>query len=290
MKAWIIGSEGMLGKTFVKYLKGRAQLLPTHRRELDVTDPEAVRKFACEFLPEIWINCSAYTKVDLAEEEQEIAYKVNSEGPYNLGKIAQDLKTNTYKPQIIHFSTDYVFEGTASEPYLESDLARPINIYGKSKLEGEERLRAVYPHHIIFRLSWLFASGGKNFVTTMLDLMAKNEIVRVVDDQVARPTYCEDVARIAWDLQAHTGLYHLCNLESVSWHGFAQEIAHQARSLGANLKVQLIEPISSSELDRPALRPAYSVLDTKLIESLGIHERSWTEALRECLKIILEGS
>lgn len=288
MRAWIIGSEGMLGKSFIQHWKDRADLITSNHRQVDITDESAILEFTNKYRPDVWINCTGYTQVDLAQTHEKEAFACNSDAPFNLAKAASKLENEYYKPLLIHFSTDYVFDGVASKPYTESDKPHPISVYGKSKFEGENRLMQNYKNFLLFRLSWLFGNYGHHFVKTMLGLMQTNELVKVVDDQIARPTYCNDVADTTWNMLEYRGLYHFCNSEAVSWHGFAQEIAHQARMLGASLKVQLIEPISSSELGRPATRPSYSVLDTSLIESTGIKIRPWTQALQECLQTLLE--
>lgn len=288
MRVWIIGSEGMLGSTFHRYLSERdVTLFCSSRDEVDITDLASIKSFAQKHTPQIWINCSGYTQVDLAEDEIEKAYSVNSLGVENLALSAKELAAKGHEVKIIHFSTDYVFDGTANRPYKEVDSPSPLSIYGKSKLEGERKLAQIYPNYLIFRLSWLFGSGGHNFVKTILSLLQKQEVLHVVDDQIGRPTYCQDVVESAWSLYDQTGLFHLCNQEAVSWHGFAQEIAHQAQQMGAQLKAQLIEPISTSQFQRKAKRPSYSILDTEKIESFGVYLRPWHEALSDCLRILI---
>lgn len=288
MRIWVLGCEGMLGRAFVKNLKSQVDLILTSHKDVDITQESSVLRFAERHHPDLWINCSGYTKVDMAEDNKSLAFAVNSEGPFILSQCAAKLAP-TYEraPCLVHFSTDYVFDGKQQVPYKETDTPHPLSIYGRSKLEGEQKLQAAYENHLIFRLSWLFGYEGHNFVKTMLDLMKKHELLRVVDDQIGCPTFCDDVVEAVWKMQSERGLFHLCNEEEVSWHGFAQEIAHQARMLHCDLRVQLIEPISSDELKRPATRPSYSVLDTSKLASKGITLRPWTQALQEYLKVSL---
>lgn len=288
MRIWVIGSAGMLGSAFFRYLSERnVTLLATGRKEVDITDKASIEHFVHQHHPHIWINCTAYTQVDLAEDEPEKAFAVNCTGVENLALCAKQEHEKGHSVKLIHFSTDYVFDGKSNRPYREDELAEPINVYGKSKLEGEKKLAQIYPHHLIFRLSWLFGINGQNFVKSMLNLMQKQEVLHIVEDQIGRPTFCQDVVEAVWDLQQETGLFHLCNQDPVSWHGFAQEIAHQATQMGANLKAQLIEPISAADFARKASRPAYSVLDTHKIESIGVHLRPWQEALTSCLQALI---
>ncbi len=288
MRVWIIGSEGMLGSLFYRYLSERnVTLVASAHQEVDITDKTSIKSFANKHTPYLWINCSGYTQVDQAEDDPEKAFAVNCTGVENLALCARELTQKGHQIKIVQFSTDYVFDGQSKTPYKESDLPHPINVYGQSKLEGEKKLSNLYPNHLIFRLSWLYGTGGHNFVKTILGLLQKQEILNIVDDQVGRPTYCQDVVEVVWRLIDQTGLFHLCNQEPVSWHGFAQEIAHQAAQMGAEIKTQLIEPISSQQFPRKAKRPGYSVLDTTKIESLDIHLRPWHEALSDCLYALI---
>lgn len=288
MRVWIIGSQGMLGSAFCRYLSERdVSLFATDKNKVDITDPSSIEQFVQQHHPQLWINCTGYTQVDLAEDQHEKAFAVNAKGVENLALCAKKEDENGHSVKLIHFSTDYVFDGKSQIPYKEEDPTHPLNIYGKSKLEGEKKLSQIYPNHLILRLSWLFGITGHNFVRSMLHLMQNQEILHVIEDQMGRPTFCQDVVESTWDIQDQTGIYHLSNQESVSWHGFAQEIAHQAQQMGASLKAQLIEPISSTDFPRKAIRPAYSVFDTQKIESLGLKLRPWQEALSSCLHALI---
>lgn len=288
MKVWIIGSEGMLGSTFHRYLSERDVILfASDRREVDITNYESIERFASQHPSDIWINCAGYTQVDMAEDEPLKAFEINAKGVENLALCAKKESEKGTSVKLIHFSTDYVFGGDSPIPYKEEDETSPINVYGESKLEGEKKLSKIHSNHLIFRLSWLFGITGHNFVKSMLHLMQTKEILHIVDDQIGIPTFCQDVVEIVWSLQKERGLYHLSNKDPVSWHGFAQEIARQAHLMGAPLKAQLIEPISSMNYPHKAKRPSYSVFDTHKIESLGVELRSWQEALSSCLQSLI---
>jgi dTDP-4-dehydrorhamnose reductase len=217
--------------------------------------------------------------VDKAEEDLKQAYLVNAMGPYHLGLAAR-----RHEARVIHFSTDYVFEGTKNAPYEENDVCCPLGAYGLSKLAGEMKLLEELEDACVIRTSWLFGHPGKNFVGTMLRLMSEREHLKVVADQVGRPTYCQDLAMITFNLLDQEGIFHFANSHETSWYLFAKEIHRQALELGFPLKVRSIEPISTAEYPTPAKRPGYSTLHTKKIEHLlGYPPRHWQDALRDYL-------
>lgn len=282
-KIWLCGSKGMLGSHFDRLLRERQNLfVATTKDEVDITDLESTSHFVREQRITHIINCAAYTQVDKAESEQKEAYVINAIGPYHLGVAAK-----RHRARVLHFSTDYVFDGKGKVPYKENHPCSPINAYGMSKLAGEMKLLEEHEHACVIRTSWLFGFPGKNFVETMLRLMREKERLSIVYDQVGRPTYCQDLAEAALDLLDEEGIFHFANTFQTSWFQYAQEIERQARHLHFPLKVDGIEPISSKKYPTPAERPVYSTLDTHKIESiLGRKIRPWQEALHDYLLLL----
>lgn len=273
----------MLGSHFDRLLRERQNLfVATTKDEVDITDLESTSHFVREQRITHIINCAAYTQVDKAESEQKEAYVINAIGPYHLGVAAK-----RHRARVLHFSTDYVFDGKGKVPYKENHPCSPINAYGMSKLAGEMKLLEEHEHACVIRTSWLFGFPGKNFVETMLRLMREKERLSIVYDQVGRPTYCQDLAEAALDLLDEEGIFHFANTFQTSWFQYAQEIERQARHLHFPLKVDGIEPISSKKYPTPAERPVYSTLDTHKIESiLGRKIRPWQEALHDYLLLL----
>ena len=279
-KIWISGASGMLGSHFKRLLtQQNISFVANDKEHIDITELDHVSDFIrIQKITHI-INCAAYTHVDLAETDQKKAYQVNAIGPHNLG-----IAGRRHGARVLHFSTDYVFDGKKRVPYQEDHYCTPISAYGMSKLAGEIKLQDEHQHSCIIRTSWLFGSPGKNFVETMLSLMREKELLRVVCDQIGRPTYCQDLAEAALELLDEEGTFHFANSFETSWFQLAKEIARQAKELGYPLKIKTIEPISSREYLTAATRPAYSTLNTKKIEGiLGKPPRSWQEALYDYL-------
>lgn len=279
-KVWVCGASGMLGSHFKRLFEQRhIGFLANDSREVDITNLDQVSEFVRENHVSHIVNCAAYTQVDQAESEQKLAYLINAMGPYHLG-----LAGRRHGARVIHFSTDYVFNGQGRAPYSEDHLCSPINAYGMSKLAGEMKLLNEHRHSCIIRTSWLFGIPGKNFVETMLRLMNEKEALRIVYDQVGRPTYCQDLAEAALEMLDEEGIFHFANDFETSWFQFAKEIHRQAKELNFPLKVKSIEPISTEVYPTPAKRPAYSTLSTEKIEStLGKKTRPWQESLYDYL-------
>lgn len=280
-KIWVCGASGMLGSHFKQMLEQRQlAFVATGRKEIDITDFDSVSDFVrIQKITHI-LNCAAYTQVDQAEVEEKKAYLINAVGAHHLGIAAR-----RHGARILHFSTDYVFDGKGRTPYSEGHFCTPIGAYGMSKLAGEIKLLDEHEHVCIIRTSWLFGFRGKNFVETMLRLMRENEKLSVVHDQFGRPTYCDDLVEVALELLDDEGIFHFANAFETSWFQFAKEIHRQAKELDFPLKLKNLDPIPTHEYPTPAQRPAYSTLSTKKIEErLGRIPRPWQEALNEYLQ------
>lgn len=282
----ITGANGQLGNEFKKLsMQSPVNYIFTDLQELDITNKAAIKEFFKAQQINYVVNCAAYTNVDKAESDIENAYLVNSIGPKNLMEICQ----KNFLP-LIHISTDYVFDGKSSIPYREESPTNPINIYGKSKLEGEQNI-VKYEKSLILRTSWLYSTYGNNFVKTILKLAKEKDSIEVVYDQIGSPTYAEDLALFIDNLLQKnfksgyelTGIYHFSNEGVCSWYDFAIQIIKQIHS-----KTK-IKPIQTEKLKRPAQRPHFSVLDKqKIKEKLQIEIPHWTESLEKCLKNLLE--
>lgn len=273
---WLCGAAGMLGSHFQRLLTHRKiSFVMSDVKEVDITSAEAVSRFVAKNQVSHIINCAAYTNVDKAEDEKDKAFLINTTGVVNLALAAKQ-----YQAKVIHFSTDYVFDGCGKIPYTEEDECHPLSVYGESKREGEIRLLELLPGALIIRTSWLFGFPGKNFVNTILRLMQEKETLKIVSDQIGRPTYCEDLAVATLDLLDHQGIFHFANQGETSWFQFACDIQKKAKALQFPSILQTIEPISSEEYITKVKRPAYSVLDTSKAEKiLKKPIRHWHEAL-----------
>ena len=279
-KIWICGASGMLGSHFTRVLTERQiPFVANDYQQMNITQLDPVSDFVrIQKITHI-INCAAYTQVDKAETEQKLAYLVNAIGPHNLG-----IAGRRHGACVIHFSTDYVFDGRSRKPYTEDDACTPINDYGISKWMGEYKLLNEHKKSCVIRTSWLYGFPGKNFVETMLRLMQEREVVQVVSDQMGRPTYCEDLVEATLELLDEEGVFHFANAFETSWYHFAKEIYEQAKRLNYSLIAQKIEPIATHQYPTPAKRPAYSTLSTKKVEQkLGRVPRPWQEALQDYL-------
>jgi len=283
MKVWLVGARGMLGTALVARLERQTPWVGTDL-DLDITNRDAVLAFAERERPRVIVNAAAYTRVDDAETHEADARRVNADGPENLGLAAAAIDA-----RVVHFSTDYVFDGRGTEPYLEDAPTGPAGAYGRTKLEGEVRLLAACPGAAtIVRTSWLFGENGPNFVRTMMRLLAEKEELRVVVDQVGRPTYTGDLADAALALAGIAGaarppgVYHFANAGAVSWHAFTLAIREACLRARLPVKTERILPVTTAEFPRPAPRPPYSVLDTtKLERALDAAPRAFEEALAE---------
>jgi len=287
MKLLVIGENGQLGWEVCR--QGKNQSIDISGLDLpdfDVTEPSKVKKAVSQAGVSLVINASAYTAVDTAESEPELAFAVNRDGPAYLAVSCAEIGI-----PLIHISTDYVFDGSKKGPYLETEPVSPLGIYGKSKAAGETEIRNNLKEHIIIRTAWLYGLHGNNFVKTMLCLREKKEIFRVVADQYGCPTYAADLAhailtiatRISEQRDVIWGTYHYCGKGVTSWHGFAQAIFDLANQYDT-FRVKKVVPITTSEYPTQAKRPANSGMDCFLItKNFGINLRPWQESLADMI-------
>lgn len=292
MKLLVTGCRGMLGQDLVPRLKEAGfGLQCVDIAEMDITKRNVVLDHVESVRPDLVINCSAYTAVDKAESEQDLAFAVNRDGPAHLAEACSKLGI-----PLVHISTDYVFDGKSNRPYREDDPANPIGVYARSKWEGEEEVRRRLDKHIVVRTSWLFGYHGNNFVKTILRLSKEREELRVVEDQEGCPTWTGHLANalvtIAERIRSggkpiQWGTYHYCGRAPTSWHDFAVRIAEQGRIHG-RVRVNRVLPIKTSEYPTAASRPMYSVLDCSKIEKVfGIHPGPWLDGLATVIKELL---
>ncbi|MEO1766212.1 dTDP-4-dehydrorhamnose reductase [Thiobacter aerophilum] len=290
MNILLIGKNGQLGWELARALSPLGRLTALSRAELDLTDAEAIRQAVRHVGPALIVNAAAYTAVDRAQQERETVFAVNAAAPRILAEEAKRLGA-----ALIHYSTDYVFDGGKNAPYQEIDAPRPLNVYGESKLEGERAIEALAPSYLILRLSWVYGLRGGNFLRTILLLAKERDELRVVDDQIGAPTWSRLIAEASAAIvaQAHAhggiaefladkgGLYHLASAGQTSWCGFAQAIIAHAPLLARRPPVV---PIPSREYPLPAPRPAYSVLDSsRAARVFGVALPDWRLSLLSCL-------
>lgn len=287
MKLLVIGSNGQLGWELGK--KGKEQghaTIGVDLPDFNITDQTQVVQKVEQVKPQLVVNASAYTAVDKAESEPEIAYAVNEKGPRHLAKICA-----THDIPMIHISTDYVFNGKKQTPYVETDPVDPTGVYGKSKASGEDAVREALASHIIIRTAWLYGTHGNNFVKTMIRLGKERESIQVVADQYGCPTYAADLAdailsiarQLSKGVNDKWGTYHFCGSGSTTWHGFAEEIFEVSKDK-IPLMVRKAEPISTEDYPTPAQRPANSILNCRKIEqTFGITPQPWERSLQQML-------
>lgn len=274
MKVLVTGANGMLGRDVTAHLASRHQVRPHPREVLDVTDPRAVLEAVTALAPEAVVHCAGFTDVDGAEARRDEAFRVNALGARNVAVAADAVGA-----VLVHVSTDYVFDGSAAEPYTEFDPPAPINAYGRSKLAGEEAVRTHCRRHFILRTAWLYGAHGKCFVRTILRAARERDALEVVDDQVGSPTWTVDVARVIGEVleTGAFGTYHASAEGQCSWYAFACAIL-KARGIDTPVR-----PVATSRVPRPARRPPFSVLRNLCLEALGVRMRPWDEALTDFL-------
>jgi dTDP-4-dehydrorhamnose reductase len=280
MKIWVTGAEGMLGSILVQHCLSKGiDVVGTSRREADVVQLDAMMAKAQEIKPSHIVNCAAYTNVDEAEKEAEVALAVNAGGAANAARAARGCGA-----RLVHISTDYVFDGNGTCPYTEEDPCAPVNQYGLSKWEGERKVLSIFPEACIVRTSWVFGSKGKNFISSLMHWFQQKEGLEVVFDQRGKPTYCHDLAAAVLTLIDANGIIHFANDGERSRYQIALDLLQACKEKGMKLKCQQIVPVPSSKFPTPAARPAYSALDTnKYFHLTNNKPRLWGEILQDYL-------
>jgi dTDP-4-dehydrorhamnose reductase len=292
----LTGATGQVGGELLETLKPLGEVIAPARAEMDLADAASVRETIRAVRPRWIVNSGAYTAVDKAESEPELAYAINAEAVRVMGEEARAIGAG-----IIHFSTDYVFDGSAKAPYRETDATGPVSVYGASKLAGEKALAASGTGHMIFRTSWVYGARGKNFLLTILKLAREREMLRVVADQYGAPTWSRDLARmtaevigqceskardgeIAGVLADNGGVYHAAGTGETTWYGFAAEAVRLQRERDPGVRFAAIEAITTADYPTPAKRPANSRMNCgKLMERFGWKMMDWRDSLREVL-------
>lgn len=295
MKILLTGRSGQVGYELERALQGMGDIVALDRNGMDLAYPDRVREAIRTIKPALIINPAAYTAVDLAESEPDLAIRVNADAPAIMAEEAGKLGA-----ALIHYSTDYVFDGAKAAGYVEDDAPNPQNVYGRSKLAGEQAIQASGVPHLILRTSWVYGMRGRNFLRTVQRLAQERDELRIVGDQFGAPTWCrtiaETTAHIVTKMQAdtgaggrlrigdevwqdHAGLYHLTAQGRTSWHGFTQAIVDHA----STVKKPLVTPIATADYPLPAKRPLNSVLSSEKLMEAFCGLPNWDDALRLCL-------
>jgi dTDP-4-dehydrorhamnose reductase len=298
----LIGTNGQVGRELNLMLPGIGEVTPLDRQRLDLTQPEEIRRAIRTFHPALIVNAAAYTTVDKAESEETLARAINAEAPAVMAEEGKKIGAS-----LIHFSTDYVFDGTKTFPYVEGDSANPQNVYGRTKLEGERAIQASGATHLIFRTEWVYSTQGRNFLLTILRLATQREELKIVCDQVGAPTLNREIARATTKVLARicdteggpvsltdvSGIYHMTAGGETTWFDFTNAILEEATNTppscpwfaaatnGLPLITRRVIPITAKEYPTPARRPAYSVLsNARLNRTFSLRLPDWQEQLR----------
>lgn len=283
MKVFVVGSQGQLGQTLVETVPDAIDFAGADLPELDIEDRAALEaRFAAE-QPGFVVNAAAYTAVDKAESEPDVARRINVDGARNVAQAAREAGA-----RVIHISTDFVFDGSKTEPYTPADTPAPLGVYGQTKLDGDIAACDITDGDaIVIRTAWLYSRFGHNFVKTMLRLMKERDALSIVADQRGTPTWAGSLAEVIWaaiDQDLPGGIYHWTDGGEASWYAFAEEIYREARALGILDRDVTIRPIATAEYPTPARRPAYSVLDcSATVTALGVGQRPWATRLQQML-------
>ncbi len=280
LRILLTGARGQLGAALAGLLPAHGDVVAMDRSTLDLADADAIVRVMREVAPDLVVNAGAYTAVDLAERERDAAFAVNARAP---GILAEEARRRG--AVLIHYSTDYVFDGQAHAPYTEESATGPLNVYGASKLAGEAAVAASGAHALVLRTSWVYGLTGKNFLLTIRRLAAERDELRIVADQTGTPNWSHDLAVATGELVGkglpqlaeRAGLFHLSAAGATTWHGFAQAIV-------GPVGTPRVVPIATAEYPTPARRPPYGVLETaRLRDTFGVSLRSWQAALADCL-------
>ncbi|MDG3086925.1 dTDP-4-dehydrorhamnose reductase [Vibrio hannami] len=283
MRVLVTGSYGQVGHCLVNQLAGKAEVLAVDKEQLDITDQAAVYTIVADFEPDYIINAAAHTAVDKAEQEVDLSFAINREGPKYLAEAAESCGA-----VMLHISTDYVFEGNGLEPYSECDMTCPQGVYGKSKLAGELAVADACDRHLILRTAWVFGEHGSNFVKTMLRLAQTRNELNIVGDQIGGPTYAGDIAAtlikmiesVEGGVEITWGVYHYSGMPYVSWYEFAQKIFDTAQRQGVVDEKPTLSSIPTSAYPTPAKRPENSRMNCNKIQThFGIKPSDWITAL-----------
>jgi dTDP-4-dehydrorhamnose reductase len=287
MKVIVTGAGGQVGWELQRTCPAHVEIFAFHRTDLDITDQSAVMAKFQELKPHLVINAAAYTAVDRAEQEADKAYRVNTDGAANIALASAESGS-----RLLHISTDFVFDGSKTTPYLPEDKPKPLGVYGASKLQGERAVMTeTMGRAVVLRTSWVYSVHGSNFVKTMLRLMKEKDELKIVADQVGTPTWAKELARAIWHIADNNemqGIYHWTDNGTASWYDFAQAIQEEAHGLGILPDEIPLKPIKTEEFPTPAKRPAYSVLDkTTTCEALGYTPLHWQESLKSMLQELI---
>jgi dTDP-4-dehydrorhamnose reductase len=288
MKVLITGASGQVGRALIEAAPAGVSVLARSHAELDITDADAVRGALEQARPEVIINTAAYTAVDRAESEPELARLANADGPRNLAAAARQTDA-----RLLHLSTDFVFDGSASLPYSPEAPTHPLGVYGRTKRDGEQAvLEHCAENAVIVRTAWVYAAQGSNFVRTMLRLMGTRGAVRVVADQIGTPTAARSLATALWQIVAQPqlrGVHHFTDAGVASWYDLAVAVAEESVAVGLLENEPTVTAISTADYPTPARRPPFSVLDKSSLAAVGICPQHWRKALRGVIREIQGG-
>jgi dTDP-4-dehydrorhamnose reductase len=284
VKVLLTGSRGQVGAAVVRLAPAHARITALTHGDLDIADQAKVLAVMSDLRPDVVINAAAYTAVDRAESETDRAHAVNESGPRALAQAAAQSGA-----RLIHISTDYVFDGKASQPWRPDASTNPLSAYGRSKLAGEQAVLAALPERsVVVRTAWVYAPGGQNFVATMLRLMRERRSVRVVADQIGTPTLAASVAAVLWRIADQTemrGIHHWTDAGVASWYDFATAIAEEGTARGLLPADVTVQPITTADYPTPARRPQFSVLDcSRTVAQAGLAPTHWRVNLRRALE------